>query len=198
MHLVNAADRGRRCCRARRKRWRGRHRRGLAAVFKIEPQPPVVHRALSGAATGVGASSATLPMARRSRCSTRCGSAISTRGHAPAARRGRRRHRRLRNSIGIPTVGGEIVRAVARRQPARQRLLPRHRQASDIIKGVATGVGNAVYYVGAKTAATASTARPGLAEFDDSRRRRSGGGGRRSVHGETAARGAPRGDATTR
>ena len=57
------------------------------------------------------------------------------------------------NSIGIPTVGGEIVvRAVA--TPATRSSTcsaSASRKASDIIKGVASGVGNPVYYVGAKT-----------------------------------------------
>ena len=45
------------------------------------------------------------------------------------------------NSIGIPTVGGEIVfDDVLRRQPARQRVVPRHRRAAtSIVKGVASG-----------------------------------------------------------
>ena len=57
------------------------------------------------------------------------------------------------NSIGIPTVGGEIAfddRYAG--QSAGQRVLPRHRRApTRLIKGSASGIGNPVYYVGSKT-----------------------------------------------
>ena len=90
----------------------------------------------------------------RSRCSTRCASGRST----------TRRTRRIvagvvagiggyGNCIGIPTVGGEIAfDETLRRQPAGQRLLPRHREAATTSsRARAEGVGNPVFYVGAKT-----------------------------------------------
>ncbi len=56
------------------------------------------------------------------------------------------------NSIGIPTVGGEIVFEPSYAGNCLVNVfclgVARH---ADIIKGVASGVGNAVYYVGAKT-----------------------------------------------
>ena len=119
-------------------------------------QPPVVHRAVSGRGD------------RRRRHHSRHlhdGRAADRAAELAALRRARTRpaHARLvegvvagiagyGNSIGIPTVGGEIAfEPLVRGQSARQRVLSGHRQASDIIKGVASGVGNAVYYVGAKT-----------------------------------------------
>src|SRR4026208_18809 len=56
------------------------------------------------------------------------------------------------NSIGIPTVGGEIAfEPVYAGNPLVNVFCLGIAKASDIIKGVASGVGNAVYYVGAKT-----------------------------------------------
>ena len=56
------------------------------------------------------------------------------------------------NSIGIPTVGGEIVFEPSYAgNPLVNVFCLGIAKQSDIIKGVASGVGNAVYYVGAKT-----------------------------------------------
>src|SRR4029450_6769651 len=56
------------------------------------------------------------------------------------------------NSIGIPTVGGEIAfEPPYSGNPLVNVLCLGIAKASDIIKGVASGVGNSVYYVGAKT-----------------------------------------------
>ena len=56
------------------------------------------------------------------------------------------------NSIGIPTIGGEIVfEPCYAGNPLVNVFCLGIAKASDIIKGVASGVGNAVYYVGAKT-----------------------------------------------
>jgi phosphoribosylformylglycinamidine synthase len=56
------------------------------------------------------------------------------------------------NSIGIPTVGGEIAfESSYAGNPLVNVFCLGIAKASDIIKGVASGVGNAVYYVGAKT-----------------------------------------------
>jgi phosphoribosylformylglycinamidine synthase subunit PurL len=56
------------------------------------------------------------------------------------------------NSIGIPTVGGEIAFEPSYAgNPLVNVFCLGIANAKDIIKGVASGVGNAVYYVGAKT-----------------------------------------------
>src|SRR5262252_4824091 len=56
------------------------------------------------------------------------------------------------NSIGIPTVGGEIAFDPSYAgNPLVNVFCLGIAKASDIIKGVASGAGNAVYYVGAKT-----------------------------------------------
>ena len=129
---------------------------GLAAVFKIESHNhPSFIEPYQGAATGVGGiirdifTMGARPMALLN--ALRFGS-LDT----PLARRifegvvagigG------YGNSIGIPTIGGEIVfDEVYAGNPLVNVLclgLARH---DEIIKGQATGVGNPVYYVGAKT-----------------------------------------------
>jgi phosphoribosylformylglycinamidine synthase len=129
---------------------------GLAAVFKIESHNhPSFIEPYQGAATGVGGiirdifTMGARPMALLN--ALRFGNL-----DAPLARRifegvvagigG------YGNSIGIPTIGGEIVfDEVYAGNPLVNVLclgLARH---SDIIKGQASGVGNPVYYVGAKT-----------------------------------------------
>ncbi len=142
----------------------------------------------------------------RSRCSTRCASAPMD-GAAGA------RTRRIvegvvagiagyGNSIGIPTVGGEIAFDDAlRRQPAGQRASASASPRADaLVKGTAVG-----------------HRQPGLLRRREDRPRRHprrddgvggvrrevgreapGGAGRRSVHGEAAARGLPRADADRR
>ncbi len=130
---------------------------GLAAVFKIESHNhPSFIEPYQGAATGVGGiirdiftmgarpiallELAALRLARRAR-------------HAPPARGRGRRHRRLRQQHRHPDRRRrDRVRAVVRRQPARQRLLPRHREGvATSSRASASGSGNPVYYVGAKT-----------------------------------------------
>src|SRR5438093_9825598 len=129
---------------------------GLAAVFKIESHNhPSFIEPYQGAATGVGG------IIRD----------IFTMGARPIALLNSLRFgdldetgtRRLLegvvagiagygNSIGIPTVGGEIAFEPAYAANPLVNVfclgIARH---EDIIKGVASGVGNAVYYVGAKT-----------------------------------------------
>ena len=145
------------------------------------------------------ASSATSsPWARgRSRCSTRCASVRSTiRARAPHPRGRGRRHRRLRQQHRHPDRRRrDRVRRALRRQPAGQRVLPRHRDADEIVKG----------WRGRR--------QPGVLRRRQDRPRRhprrddgvgrvrrevggeaAGGAGGRSVHGEAAARGVPRGD----
>ena len=129
---------------------------GLAAVFKIESHNhPSFIEPYQGAATGVGGiirdifTMGARPIALLN--SLRFGSL-----EAPATRRllegvvagiaG------YGNSIGIPTVGGEIVFEPSYAgNPLVNVFCLGIAKASDIIKGVASGAGNSVYYVGAKT-----------------------------------------------
>ncbi len=129
---------------------------GLAAVFKIESHNhPSFIEPYQGAATGVGGiirdifTMGARPIALLN--SLRFGSLDE-----PATRRllegvvagiaG------YGNSIGIPTVGGEIAfEPTYAGNPLVNVFCLGIAKASDIIKGVASGVGNAVYYVGAKT-----------------------------------------------
>ena len=73
------------------------------------------------------------------------------------------------NSIGIPTVGGEIgFDPCYAGNPLVNVFCLGIAKASDIIKGVASGVGNPVYYVGAKTGRDGiHGATMASAEFDD-------------------------------
>ena len=129
---------------------------GLAAVFKIESHNhPSFIEPYQGAATGVGGiirdifTMGARPIALLN--SLRFGSL-----DVPATRRllegvvagiaG------YGNSIGIPTVGGEIAFEPSYAgNPLVNVFCLGISKASDIIKGVASGAGNAVYYVGAKT-----------------------------------------------
>src|ERR671928_819442 len=129
---------------------------GLAAVFKIESHNhPSFIEPYQGAATGVGGiirdiftmgarpiallnslrfGSLEDPLVRR----TMAGVVAGIAGYG--------------NSIGIPTVGGEIAFDESYAgNPLVNVFCLGIARASDIIKGVASGVGNAVYYVGAKT-----------------------------------------------
>ncbi len=73
------------------------------------------------------------------------------------------------NSIGIPTVGGEIAFEPSYAgNPLVNVFCLGVAKATDIIKGVASGAGNAVYYVGAKTGRDGiHGATMASAEFDD-------------------------------
>jgi phosphoribosylformylglycinamidine synthase subunit PurL len=129
---------------------------GLAAVFKIESHNhPSFIEPYQGAATGVGGiirdifTMGARPIALLN--SLRFGSL-----DAPGASRlvegvvagiaG------YGNSIGIPTIGGEVAfEPPYAGNPLVNVFCLGIAEASDIIKGVASGAGNAVYYVGAKT-----------------------------------------------
>src|SRR4026209_1042162 len=129
---------------------------GLAAVFKIESHNhPSFIEPYQGAATGVGGiirdifTMGARPIALLN--ALRFGS-LDT----PLARRifegvvagigG------YGNSIGIPTVGGEIVfDEMYAGNPLVNVLCLGIAKTSDIVKGAAKGTGNPVYYVGAKT-----------------------------------------------
>jgi phosphoribosylformylglycinamidine synthase len=129
---------------------------GLAAVFKIESHNhPSFIEPYQGAATGVGGiirdiftmgarpiallnslrfGSLTDPLVRR----TMAGVVSGIAGYG--------------NSIGIPTVGGEIAFDDSYAgNPLVNVFCLGISRADEIIKGTASGVGNAVYYVGAKT-----------------------------------------------
>jgi len=129
---------------------------GLAAVFKIESHNhPSFIEPYQGAATGVGG------IIRD----------IFTMGARPIALLNSLRFgpvdrpRVLRimegvvagiagygNSIGIPTVGGEVMfEEPYAGNPLVNVFCLGTAKASEIIKGVASGIGNSVYYVGAKT-----------------------------------------------
>ena len=146
---------------------------GLAAVFKIESHNhPSFIEPYQGAATGVGGiirdifTMGARPIALLN--SLRFGSLDARRPAASlegvvAGIAG------YGNSIGIPTVGGEIAfEPCYAGNPLVNVFCLGIARASDIIKGVASGVGNAVYYVGAKTGRDGiHGATMASAEFDD-------------------------------
>ena len=146
---------------------------GLAAVFKIESHNhPSFIEPYQGAATGVGGiirdiftmgarpiallnslrfGSLDDPLVRR----TFAGVVAGIAGYG--------------NSIGIPTVGGEVgFDESYTGNPLVNVFCLGIARAADIIKGVASGAGNAVYYVGAKTGRDGiHGATMASAEFDD-------------------------------
>ena len=174
---------------------------GLAAVFKIESHNhPSFIEPYQGAATGVGG------IIRD----------IFTMGARPVALLNSLRFgpldkpltRRILegvvagiagygNSIGIPTVGGEVAFEPGYAgNPLVNVLCLGVARHDALVLGRAGGAGNPVYYVGA------GTGRDGIhgatmasAEFDERvGGEAAGGAGGRSVHGEAAARGVPRAD----
>src|SRR5256886_2055732 len=129
---------------------------GLAAVFKIESHNhPSFIEPYQGAATGVGGiirdifTMGARPIALLT--SLRFGplDAPGTRRILEGVVAGIAGYG---NSIGIPTVGGEIVFEPSYAgNPLVSVFCLGVAKHADIIKGIASGVGNAVYYVGAKT-----------------------------------------------
>ena len=129
---------------------------GLAAVFKIESHNhPSFIEPYQGAATGVGGiirdifTMGARPIALMN--SLRFGSldVAGTRRLLDGVVAGIAGYG---NSIGIPTVGGEIAFDPSYAgNPLVNVFCLGIAKASDIIKGVAAGEGNPVYYVGAKT-----------------------------------------------
>src|SRR5687768_1480558 len=146
---------------------------GLAAVFKIESHNhPSFIEPYQGAATGVGGiirdiftmgarpiallnslrfGSLDEPLVRR----TMAGVVAGIAGYG--------------NSIGIPTVGGEIAFDESYTgNPLVNVFCLGISRADEIIKGTASGIGNAVYHVGAKTGRDGiHGATMASAEFDD-------------------------------
>jgi phosphoribosylformylglycinamidine synthase len=146
---------------------------GLAAVFKIESHNhPSFIEPYQGAATGVGGiirdifTMGARPIALLN--SLRFGSLDEslvrrTMAGVVAGIGG------YGNSIGIPTVGGEIAFDESYTgNPLVNVFCLGISRADEIIKGTASGVGNAVYYVGAKTGRDGiHGATMASAEFDD-------------------------------
>jgi phosphoribosylformylglycinamidine synthase len=129
---------------------------GLAAVFKIESHNhPSFIEPYQGAATGVGGiirdifTMGARPIALLN--SLRFGPAdrpdvLRLMEGVVAGIAG------YGNSIGIPTVGGEVMfEEPYAGNPLVNVFCLGTAKASEIIKGVASGIGNSVYYVGAKT-----------------------------------------------
>ena len=146
---------------------------GLAAVFKIESHNhPSFIEPYQGAATGVGGiirdifTMGARPIALMNSLRFASLDAPATRRLLEGVVAGIAGYG---NSIGIPTVGGEIVFEPAYAgNPLVNVFCLGIANASDIIKGVASGVGNAVYYVGAKTGRDGiHGATMASAEFDD-------------------------------
>ena len=129
---------------------------GLAAVFKIESHNhPSFIEPYQGAATGVGGiirdifTMGARPIALLNSLRFGALDAPGTRRLLEGVVAGIAGYG---NSIGIPTVGGEIVfESAYAANPLVNVFCLGIAVASDIVKGVASGVGNAVYYVGAKT-----------------------------------------------
>jgi phosphoribosylformylglycinamidine synthase len=129
---------------------------GLAAVFKIESHNhPSFIEPYQGAATGVGGiirdifTMGARPIALMN--SLRFGP-LSSPGTSRLMEGVVAGIAGYGNSIGIPTVGGEIAFEPSYAgNPLVNVFCLGIAKQSDIIKGVASGVGNAVYYVGAKT-----------------------------------------------
>src|SRR5450759_1387372 len=129
---------------------------GLAAVFKIESHNhPSFIEPYQGAATGVGGiirdifTMGARPIALLNSLRFGALDAPGTRRLLEGVVAGIAGYG---NSIGIPTVGGEIVFEPSYAgNPLVNVFCLGVAKASAIVKGVASGVGNAVYYVGAKT-----------------------------------------------
>jgi phosphoribosylformylglycinamidine synthase subunit PurL len=129
---------------------------GLAAVFKIESHNhPSFIEPYQGAATGVGGiirdifTMGARPIALLNSLRFGALDAPGTRRLLEGVVAGIAGYG---NSIGIPTVGGEIAFEPSYAgNPLVNVFCLGIARASDIIKGVASGVGNSVYYVGAKT-----------------------------------------------
>jgi phosphoribosylformylglycinamidine synthase len=129
---------------------------GLAAVFKIESHNhPSFIEPYQGAATGVGGiirdifTMGARPIALMNSLRFGALDAPGTRRLVEGVVAGIAGYG---NSIGIPTVGGEIAfEPLYAGNVLVNVFCLGIAKASDIIKGVASGVGNAVYYVGAKT-----------------------------------------------
>ena len=191
---------GRECRRGRHRRRPGRH------LQDGEPQPPVASSSPTRVRRPASAASCATcsPWARgRWPSSTRCASASPshprTRHLVDGVVRGIGGYG---NCVGVPTVGGEcrLPPALQRQHPG-QRDARRHRAApTGSSYAPASGVGNPVVYVGAKTGRDgihgATMASRRVQRRD--RGQAPDGAGRRPVHREAADRGLPRADGDRR
>src|SRR5512132_559460 len=146
---------------------------GLAAVFKIESHNhPSFIEPYQGAATGVGGiirdifTMGARPIALMDSLRFGALEAPGTKRLLEGVVAGIAGYG---NSIGIPTIGGEVYFEPSYGGNCLVNVFCLGiAKASDIIKGVASGVGNAVYYVGAKTGRDGiHGATMASAEFDD-------------------------------
>ena len=146
---------------------------GLAAVFKIESHNhPSFIEPYQGAATGVGGiirdifTMGARPIALMDSLRFGALEAPGTKRLLTGVVAGIAGYG---NSIGIPTVGGEVYfDPVYAGNPLVNAFCLGIARHEDIIKGVASGVGNPVYYVGAKTGRDGiHGATMASAEFDD-------------------------------
>ena len=178
---------------------------GLAAVFKIESHNhPSFIEPYQGAATGVGGiirdifTMGARPIALLN--SLRFGPLDGPTARAPAA------SSKASSPASPATATASASRPSAARSPSTSSYAGNplvnvfclgHRAArTRSSRARADGVGNPVYYVGAKTGRDGiHGATMASAEFDEQvGGEAAGGAGRRSVHGEAAARGVPRAD----
>ncbi|HUR34742.1 MAG TPA: phosphoribosylformylglycinamidine synthase subunit PurL [Vicinamibacterales bacterium] len=146
---------------------------GLAAVFKIESHNhPSFIEPYQGAATGVGGiirdifTMGARPIALMNSLRFGALEASGTRRLLEGVVAGIAGYG---NSIGIPTIGGEVYFEPSYAGNCLVNVFCLGiAQQTDIIKGVASGVGNPVYYVGAKTGRDGiHGATMASAEFDD-------------------------------
>ena len=146
---------------------------GLAAVFKIESHNhPSFIEPYQGAATGVGGiirdifTMGARPIALMNSLRFGALEAPGTRRLLEGVVAGIAAYG---NSIGIPTIGGEVYFEPSYAGNCLVNVFCLGvAKTSDIIKGVASGVGNPVYYVGAKTGRDGiHGATMASAEFDD-------------------------------
>jgi phosphoribosylformylglycinamidine synthase len=129
---------------------------GMAAVFKIESHNhPSFIEPYQGAATGVGGiirdifTMGARPIALLNSLRFGALEAPGTKRLLEGVVAGIAGYG---NSIGIPTVGGEIAFDPSYAgNPLVNVFCLGTAKAADLVKGIASGVGNAVYYVGAKT-----------------------------------------------
>ncbi len=178
---------------------------GLAAVFKIESHNhPSFIEPYQGAATGVGGiirdifTMGARPIAllnslrfgppdgraQPAACSKVWSPASAATATASASRPSAARSCFDETYAGNPLVNVLCLGIVA---------------ADALVERNASGTGNPVYYVGAKTGRDGiHGATMASAEFDDNGREAPGRAGGRSVHGEAAARGLPRADGDRR
>lgn len=146
---------------------------GLAAVFKIESHNhPSFIEPYQGAATGVGGiirdifTMGARPIALLNSLRFGVMESPQTRRIVEGVVAGIAGYG---NSIGIPTVGGEVMfDARYSGNPLVNVFCLGIARQDEIVKGIASGVGNAIYYVGAKTGRDGiHGATMASAEFDD-------------------------------